>query len=71
MKITGSHERLVKISGRSYWIYIDEYKTIWSMYCKRVGDALCCASDWRYKKSKFKTVDSVIDKFIEDVKDRL
>lgn len=71
MKLVESHERLVKINGRSYWVYVDEYKTIWSIYCKRIGYTLCCASDWRYKKSKFKDIDSVIERFINDVKDRL
>lgn len=71
MTLVESHERLVKINGRYYWVYIDEYKTIWSIYCKRQGYARCCASDWRYKKSKFKTIDSVVEQFINDVKDRL
>lgn len=71
MTLVKSHERLVKINGRYYWVYVDEYKTIWSIYCKRQGDALCCASDWRYKKSKFKDIDSVVERFINDVKDRL
>lgn len=71
MTLVESHERLVKINGRYYWVYIDEYKTIWSIYCKRQGNTLCCASDWRYKKSKFKDIDSVVERFINDVKDRL
>lgn len=71
MTLFESHERLVKINGRYYWVYVDEYKTIWSIYCKRQGAALCSASDWRYKKSKFKDIDSVIERFINDVKDRL
>lgn len=71
MTLVESHERLVKINGRYYWVYVDEYKTIWSIYCKRQGNSLCCASDWRYKKSKFKDIDSVIERFINDVKDRL
>ena len=71
MKLIESHERLVKINGRSYLVYAEEYKTIWSLYCKRTGHALCCASDWRYKKSKFKDIDSVVERFINDVKDRL
>ena len=33
MTLVESHERLVKINGRYYWVYIDEYKTIWSLYC--------------------------------------
>lgn len=71
MTLVESHERLVKINGRYYWVYVDEYKTTWSLYCKRQGDALCSASDWRYKKSKFKDIDSVVERFINDVKDRL
>ena len=71
MTLIESHERLVKINGRYYWVYVDEYKTIWSIYCKRQGNTLCCASDWRYKKSKFKDIDSVVERFINDVKDRL
>ena len=71
MTLVESHERLVKINGRYYWVYIDEYKTIWSIYCKRAGHALCSASDWRYNKSKFKDIDSVVERFINDVKDRL
>jgi hypothetical protein len=71
MKLVESHERSIKINCHSYWVYVDEYKTIWSIYCKRQGHALCCASDWRYKKSKFKTIDSVVERFINDVKDRL
>lgn len=71
MTLIESHERLVKINGRYYWVYVDEYKTIWSIYCKRQGNSLCCASDWRYKKSKFKDIDSVVERFINDVKDRL
>ena len=71
MKLVESHDRIIQINGRSYRVYIDEYKTIWSIYCKRQGNALCCASDWRYKKSKFKTIDSVVEQFINDVKDRL
>ena len=71
MKLVESHDRIIQINGRSYRVYIDEYKTIWSIYCKSNGHALCCASDWRYKKSKFKTIDSVIERFINDLKDRL
>ena len=71
MKFIKSHERYVQINSRSYWVYVDEYKTIWDIYCKRTGHALCCASEWRYKKSKFKTIDSVIERFINDVKDVL
>ena len=71
MTLIESHERLVTLNNRSYWVYVEEYKTIWSMYCKRHGNALCCASDWRYKKYKFKTIDSVVERFINDVKDRL
>lgn len=71
MTLIESHELLVTLNNRSYWVYVEEYKTIWSMYCKRHGNALCCASDWRYKKSKFKTIDSVVERFINDVKDRL
>ena len=71
MTLIESHERLVTINNRSYWVYVEEYKTVWSIYCKRVGDKLCSASDWRYKKSKFKTIDYVVERFINDVKDRL
>jgi hypothetical protein len=71
MKIVRAEERFIKIGKHSYWLYVDECKTIWSIYCKRVGHALCCASDWRYKKSKFKTIDSVVEQFINDLKDRL
>lgn len=71
MTLVESHDRIIKINGRSYRVYIDEYKTIWSIYCKRTGHSLCCASDFRYKKSKFKTVDSVVERFINEVKDRL
>lgn len=71
MQLVESHERLVKINGRSYWVYVDEYKTIWSIYCKRVRSKPCCASDWRYKKTKFKTIDSVVERFINEVKDKL
>lgn len=71
MKFVESHDRIIKINGHSYRVYIEEYKTIWSIYCKRQGDALCSASDWRYKKSKFKDIDSVVERFINDVKDRL
>ena len=71
MTLIESHERLVTLNNRSYCVYVEEYKTIWSIYCKRAGHALCSASDWRYKKSKFKTIDSVVERFINDVKDRL
>ena len=71
MNLIESHERQVKIGSRSYCVHVDEYKTIWSIYCKRQGNALRCASDWRYKKSKFKTIDSVVERFVEDLKDRL
>lgn len=71
MTLVESHERLIKINSRHYLVYVDEYKTIWSIYCKRQGDALCSAADWRYKKSKFKDIDSVVERFVEDVKDRL
>lgn len=26
MKLVKSHERLVKINGRSYWVYVDELR---------------------------------------------
>ena len=71
MTLIKSHDRIVKIKGRSYWVYIDEYKTVWSICCKRAGYARCCAYNWRYKKSEFKTIDSVVKQFMEDVKDRL
>ena len=71
MKFVKSHERIIKINRSSYRVYIDEYKTIWSICCKRVGHARCCASDWRYKKSEFKDIDSVVERFINDVKERL
>lgn len=45
MTLIESHERLITLNNRSYWVYVEEYKTIWSMYCKRHGNALCCASD--------------------------
>lgn len=71
MKLVRTSERLVRTGKHLCWVYVEEYKTVWSIYCKRVGDKLCSASDWRYKKSKFKTIDSVVERFINDVKDRL
>ena len=68
MEFVESNELLVKIDRAHYWLYIDEYKTIWSCSCKQLGHALCSATDWRYKKKEFKTIEQVKGQFIKDIK---
>lgn len=68
MKLVKSNELLVKIDRAHYWLFFDEYKTIWSCSCKQLGHALYSATDWRYKKKEFKTIEQVKEQFIEDIK---
>lgn len=68
MKLVDSHERLVKVSRRSYWIYVDEYKTIWSVSVKRTGSTSCMYQDFRYTKKEFKTLTDVLTNICQYIK---
>ena len=68
MKLMESHERQIKIGRVSYWIYTDEYKTLWSISVKRVGRAMCVCDGWRYSKKHYPTQGAAINQVIDDLK---
>lgn len=74
MKLIREQKIQVKIKegNKELWafLYIEEYATIWSITCQIIGYALPGAQDWRYKKKEYPTLDSVINKFKLDYKQR-
>ena len=71
MKLINSNECLVKIARKSVRLFIDEYATVWECSAKRIGYSHCFAYRWRYKKSEFKTYESMKEQFTKDIAERL